>query len=240
MNIIVQKYGGSLVADNEKLLNVCHNIKNEKNKDNALVVVVSAQGKTTDKLLAEISSITYNPNKREEDVLISTGEQIAVSKLTMCLEKEAIPAISYLGWQVPIITDSTYGDANIISINTTKIMKELKDNKIVVVAGFQGIDKNNNITTLGRDGSDLTAVSLAIALNANQCEIFKEVDGIYNKDPQKDNQAKKYNQISYDQMLNLANHGSKVLHHKCIKLAKDNNLKIIVKAIGKSNGTIVG
>ena len=150
-------------------------------------------------------------------------------------------AISYLGFQVPIITDSNYGDANIIKIVPKKILKDLKDDKIVVVAGFQGIDKNNNITTLGRGGSDTTAIALAASLKANECEIFTDVDGVYTNDPNIDSKAIKYDAISYDKMLEMANNGAKVLHAKCIEMAKDNNIKIVVKSSFKDNdiGTIV-
>lgn len=148
MGLIIQKFGGSSVADTEKLFNICKHIVREYNKNNKVVVVVSAQGKTTDKLVSEESEICEKPNLREHDVLASVGEQITISKLVMCLNKLGIEAKSYLGWQIPILTDSNYGDANIIDIGTDKILKTLDENNIVVVAGFQGVDKENNITTL--------------------------------------------------------------------------------------------
>ena len=148
MGIIVQKFGGSSVADTEKLFNICKHIVREYNRDNKVVVVVSAQGKTTDNLVNEEKEICENPNLREHDVLVAVGEQITISKLVMCLNKLGIEAKSYLGWQIPILTDSNYGDANIININTDKLLKDLEENNIVVVAGFQGVDKENNITTL--------------------------------------------------------------------------------------------
>ena len=241
MEIVVQKFGGSSVADTEKLFNVCKHIINEKEKKKKLVVVVSAQGKTTDRLIEGEKEITNTPNRREHDVLVSVGEQITIAKLTMCLEILGYNAISYLGWQVPIITDSNFGDANIIEVVTSNIIKELEQDKIVIVAGFQGIDCNNNITTLGRGGSDTTAIALAGSLNAEKCEIFTDVDGVYSADPNKNKDAIKFDKISYDEMIKMANNGAKVLHNKCVIMAKEKNVKIIVKSTFKENdtGTIV-
>ena len=241
MEIIVQKFGGSSVANTDKLFNVCKHITKEKNKGNAVVVVISAQGKTTDELISQEKEITSNPNKREHDMLVSVGEQISVAKLAMCLEELGYEAKSYLGWQVPIITNSNFGDANVIEVKTSKIVQELEKGKIVVVAGFQGIDLNGNITTLGRGGSDTTAIALAAALNAQKCEIFTDVDGVYSEDPNKNKNAIRYEKISYDKMLEMANNGTKVLHNKCVKIAKEKKVKIIVKSTFKeeSKGTIV-
>lgn len=241
MEIIVQKFGGSSVANTEKLYNVCKHIIKEKKKGKSVVVVVSAQGDTTDLLIREEAEITQEPNKREHDMLVSVGEQITIAKLTMCLQKQGYSAISYLGWQVPIITDSNHGDANIIKIEKENILNELKTGNIVIVAGFQGIDKSKNITTLGRGGSDTTAIALAAALKAEKCEIFTDVDGVYSEDPNKNKNAVKYEKISYEKMLEMANNGAKVLHNKCVKLAQENNVKIVVKSTFKeeSQGTIV-
>ena len=241
MEIIVQKFGGSSVANTDKLFNVCKHITKEKNKGNEVVVVISAQGKTTDELISQEKEITSNPNKREHDMLVSVGEQISVAKLAMCLEELGYEAKPYLGWQVPIITDSNFGDANIIQIKTNKIIQDLQQGKIVIIAGFQGIDKNQNITTLGRGGSDTTAIALAVDLNAQKCEIFTDVDGVYSEDPNKNKNAVRYDKISYDKMLEMANNGAKVLHNKCVKMAKEKNVKIIVKSTFKeeSQGTIV-
>lgn len=241
MEIIVQKFGGSSVANTDKLFNVCKHITKEKNKGNAVVVVISAQGKTTDELISQEKEITSNPNKREHDMLVSVGEQISVAKLAMCLEELGYEAKPYLGWQVPIITDSKFGDANIIQIKTNKIIQDLQQGKIVIIAGFQGIDKNQDITTLGRGGSDTTAIALAVDLNAQKCEIFTDVDGVYSEDPNKNKNAVRYDKISYDKMLEMANNGAKVLHNKCVKMAKEKNVKIIVKSTFKeeSQGTIV-
>lgn len=241
MEIIVQKFGGSSVANTDKLFNVCKHITKEKNKGNSVVVVVSAQGDTTDDLIKEENEITEKPNKREHDVLVSVGEQITIAKLAMCLQKQGYEAVSMLGWQVPIITDSNFGDANITKIKTGKILKELKIGKIVIIAGFQGIDSNSNITTLGRGGSDTTAIALASALKAKKCEIFTDVDGVYSEDPNKNENATKFDKLTYDKMLEMANNGAKVLHNKCVKLAKEKQVKIIVKStfLEESVGTVV-
>lgn len=241
MEIIVQKFGGSSVANTDKLFNVCKHITKEKNKGNSVVVVVSAQGDTTDDLIKEENEITEKPNKREHDVLVSVGEQITIAKLAMCLQKQGYEAVSMLGWQVPIITDSNFGDANITKIKTGKILKELKTGKIVIIAGFQGIDSNSNITTLGRGGSDTTAIALASALKAKKCEIFTDVDGVYSEDPNKNENATKFDKLTYDKMLEMANKGAKVLHNKCVKLAKEKQVKIIVKStfLEESVGTVV-
>lgn len=240
MGIIVQKFGGSSVADTDKLFRVCKIITNEYDKGNQVVVVVSAQGKSTDKLISEETEITKNPNKREHDVLVSIGEQITISKLAMCLHELGYKAISYLGWQVPILTNDEYGNADIINIETNKILNELKNDKIVIAAGFQGINSIGDITTLGRGGSDTTAVVLARYLNAEKLYIYTDVDGVYSADPNIDKTAIKFDEISYDKMLDMANHGAKVLHNKCVKYAKDNSVPIIVKStFQEGNGTLV-
>ena len=240
MGIVVQKFGGSSVANKDRLLNVCKHIIKEYKKNNKIVVVVSAQGKTTDKLIEEEREISLIPNKREHDVLVSVGEQITIAKLTIYLNELGYDAISYTGWQVPITTDDTYGNANIIDINTEKILRELENNKIVIVAGFQGITKSGDITTLGRGGSDTTAVALASYLKAEKLYIFTDVDGVYSEDPNTNPNAKKYNTISYDKMIEMAESGAKVLHTKCVKIAKENNVPIIVKSSFVENeGTIV-
>lgn len=241
MQIVIQKFGGSSVADNDKLHKVCARIIEEKKKNKAVVVVVSAQGKTTDSLISQEKELSNNANKREHDMLVTVGEQITIAKLAICLQELGYKAKSFLGWQVPIITNSYYGDADILEIKTSKILQELENDTIVIIAGFQGVDVNGEITTLGRGGSDTTAISLAIALKAEKCELFKDVDGIYSGDPKKDNNVVKYKKINYDQMLELANKGAKVLHTKCIKMAKENLLQIIVKStfIKNSRGTIV-
>ena len=240
MDIIVQKFGGTSVADTPKLFLVCKRIIEEYEKNNKVVVVVSAQGKLTDTLIKEESEITDNPSKREHDVLVSTGEQITVSKLAMCLNKLGYNAISYLGWQVPITTNDCFGNADIINIDTKRILKDLENNKIVIVAGFQGINEVGDITTLGRGGSDTTATVLAKYLKAKKLYIFTDVDGVYSSDPNVDKNATKYKEISYEKMLDMANHGAKVLHNKCVKFAKENNIQIIVKStFDETEGTLV-
>lgn len=241
MEIIVQKFGGSSVADTEKLKKVCEHILKEVNKGNKVIAVVSAQGKTTDRLIEEELEITENPSKREHDVLVAVGEQITIAKLTMLLKSLGYKAISYLGWQVPIITDSNFGDADVLGIGNERIAESLENNDIIVVAGFQGIDEQNNITTLGRGGSDTTAIAMAAALKADKCEIFTDVDGVYEADPNLDEKAKKYEVIAYDKMIEMAENGAKVLHNKCVKLAKKYNVKIHVKSTfeEESKGTIV-
>ena len=236
MGIIVQKFGGSSVADTEKLFNICKHITKEFDDNNKVVVIVSAQGKTTDNLIKEAKEIDENIDKRELDVLVSVGEQITIAKLTMCLKKLGYNAISLTGWQVPIKTNSSYGDADILRINLDRVIKELDNNKIVIVAGFQGIsEENNDITTLGRGGSDTTAVAIAAALRAEKCDIYKDVDGVYNIDPKTNKKAFKYDAISYDEMLKLSNNGARVLHNKSVKLAKEFNIQIHIKSIYNEN-----
>ena len=199
-------------------------------------------GKTTDNLLKEALKITNNPNLRELDALLSTGEQIAISKLSICLNSLGYNAISLTGWQVPIKTNNKANDADIKNINVNRILKELEKRNIVIVAGFQGLNENNDITTLGRGGSDTTAVALAAALKAERCDIYTDVNGVYDKDPKTDKNAKKIDFISYDHMLNLANSGAKVLHNKCIETGKIYEVPIYVKSSFKENsiGTLVG
>ena len=240
MGIIVQKFGGTSVSDNDKLLNVCKHAIKEYEAKNKVVVVVSAQGNVTDQLVNEELEISKNPDKREHDVLLSVGEQITISKLAIYLKELGYDAISYTEWQIPIITDNIHGNANIIDINTDKIINELNKNKIVIVAGFQGITKDGEITTLGRGGSDTTAVALATYLNADKLYIYTDVDGVYSDDPSLNKEAVKYNTISYNKMIKMAENGAKVLHTKCIKIAKENNIPIIVKSSFIDNeGTIV-
>lgn len=177
-------------------------------------------GKTTDKLIEGEKEINKAPNKREHDVLVSVGEQITISKLAMCLETLGYPAISYTGWQVPILTNSVFGNARIKKIDTKKINEDLHRGNIVIVAGFQGVDDDGNITTLGRGGSDTTAVALAAALEASRCDIYTDVDGVFSTDPRLVKNVKKINKISYDEMLELSSLGAKVLHNRCVEIGK--------------------
>ena len=242
MGIVVQKFGGTSVQSTEKLFEICKHITKEYDSGNQVIVVVSAQGKTTDNLIKEAKEINENLDKRELDVLVSVGEQITIAKLAMCLKKLGYKAVSLTGWQVPIKTNNIYGNSNILKINLDRISKELNSNKIVIVAGFQGInEETNNITTLGRGGSDTTAVALAAAIKADKCDIYKDVDGIYNEDPKTNENAFKYDKISYDKMLKLSNSGAKILHNKSVEIAKKFKVKIHVKSIYNVNtcGTII-
>ena len=242
MGIVVQKFGGTSVQSTEKLFEICKHITKEYDAGNKVIVVVSAQGKTTDNLIKEAKEINENLDKRELDVLISVGEQITISKLSMCLKKLGYDAVSLTGWQIPIKTDDMHGDANIIKINLDRITKELAYNKIVIIAGFQGInEKTEDITTLGRGGSDTTAVAIAAAIKSDKCDIYKDVDGVYNLDPKTNNKAFKYDKITYDEMLKLSNNGARILHNKSVEVAKKFNVKIHVKSIYNENssGTII-
>lgn len=199
-------------------------------------------GKTTDILLKEALEINNNPNLRELDMLLSSGEQITISKLAICLNTLGYDAISLTGWQVPIKTNNIKNNADITYININRILEELEEDKIVIVAGFQGINSDNDITTLGRGGSDTTAVALAAALKADRCDIYTDVDGVYDKDPRIYTDAKKLDFISYEDMLKLANSGAKVLHNKCVELGKRFNVPLYVKSSFDENpiGTCVG
>ncbi len=241
MGIIVQKFGGSSVATTEKLKKVCNHITKEFKKGNDVAVIVSAQGKTTDRLITEEKEITASPSKREHDVLVSTGEQITISKLAMMLNDMGYKAISLTGWQIPIVTDDNFGNAKIKSINSQKILDLFKKGYIVIIAGFQGITENGEITTFGRGGSDTTAVAIAASLNAEKCDIYTDVDGVFTTDPRITDKAKKIDEISYEEMLELSSLGAKVLHNRCVEIGKKYNIPIVVKdtALEESQGTIV-
>lgn len=241
MGIIVQKFGGSSVANIERLNQVAGHIIEEVEKGNKVVVVVSAQGKTTDKLISEEAEITKKPDKREHDVLVSTGEQITIAKLAMLLIDKNYKARSLTGWQIPIITNSEHANARIRYIHTDTINEYLNSGNIVIVAGFQGVDETGNITTFGRGGSDTTAVALAASLNAERCDIFTDVDGVYSTDPRIVSEVKKLKTISYDEMLELSSMGAKVLHNRCVEIGKKYGVPIYVKSTFEKNniGTLV-
>ena len=211
MSLIVQKYGGSSVANPDRIKKVAERVARYKKKNHSLVVVVSALGDTTDDLLTLSEQITKKPSRRELDMLMSTGEQISVSLLAMALHELNCPAISFTGGQVGIKTDSAYTRARILDISTKRLREELKNKKVVIVAGFQGINEKHEITTLGRGGSDLTAVALAKALSADACEIYTDVEGIYTTDPRLVKEAQKLKKISYEEMLELASSGAQVM-----------------------------
>ena len=241
MGIIVQKFGGSSVANIEKLNQVAGHIITEVKKGNKVVVVVSAQGKTTDKLIAEEAEISKNPDRREHDVLVSTGEQITIAKLAMLLIEKGYKAASLTGWQVPIITNSEFSNARIRYIHNDTILEYLNSDNIAIVAGFQGVDEAGNITTFGRGGSDTTAVALAASLKAERCDIFTDVDGVYSTDPRLVSDVKKLKTISYDEMLELSSMGAKVLHNRCVEIGKKYGVPIYVKSTFEKNsiGTLV-
>ena len=241
MGIIVQKFGGSSVANIEKLNQVAGHIITEVEKGNKVVVVVSAQGKTTDKLIAEEAEISKNPDRREHDVLVSTGEQITIAKLAILLIEKGYKAASLTGWQVPIITNSEFSNARIRYIHNDTILEYLNSDNIAIVAGFQGVDEAGNITTFGRGGSDTTAVALAASLKAERCDIFTDVDGVYSTDPRLVSDVKKLKTISYDEMLELSSMGAKVLHNRCVEIGKKYGVPIYVKSTFEKNsiGTLV-
>ncbi len=240
MSLIVQKFGGSSVADAQKVENVARRVTDTYKEGNSVVVVVSAQGDTTDDFLEKADEINTNPSKREMDVLLSAGEQISMSLLAMAIQKIGCPVISLTGWQAGIKTTSNYGDARIRTIDTERLERELDMKRIVIVAGFQGINKYDDITTLGRGGSDTTAVALAAALHADKCEIYTDVDGVYTADPRIVPNAKKLEDVSYDEMLELASLGANVLHNRSVELALKYNVKLEVKSsFERVDGTVV-
>jgi aspartate kinase len=240
MALIVQKYGGSSVANVERIKKVAENISQTRTRDNKLVVVVSALADTTDELISLAKQINPKPSSREMDMLLATGEQVSIALLAMALEALNIPAISFTGPQVGIITDNVHTKARIKEIKTNRIEEELAQNKVIIVAGFQGKTTNGDITTLGRGGSDTTAVALAAALEANLCEIYTDVEGVYTTDPRIVPKARKLDYISYDEMLELASLGAKVLHPRSVELAKLYNVPLCVRSsFVNKEGTIV-
>ena len=240
MDTIVLKFGGSSVADNEKLKIVAEKIIGLYNKKNNIVVVVSAQGKTTDKLIKEAKELSEFPKNREMDMLLSTGEQITIAKLSILLNEMGYNAISLTGWQAGIYTNNTNIDALVQNIDVSRIEKELAKRKIVVVAGFQGYNDNMDITTFGRGGSDTTAVAIAAALKAKNCYIFSDVDGVYTSDPNKIFKAKKIPALAYEEMLQLSSEGAKVLHGRCVEIAEKYKIPIITKStFNNKAGTVI-
>ena len=240
MALIVQKYGGTSVKDAERVMNVARRITDVYKAGNNVVVAVSAQGDTTDDLIEKAKEINPNASKREMDMLLSTGEQISISLLAMAIEKLGYPVVSLTGWQAGVKTDSKHGAARIKTIDTERLMMELDNRRIVIVAGFQGINKYDNITTLGRGGSDTSAVALAAALGADLCEIYTDVDGVYTTDPRICKDAFKLNEISYDEMLELASLGANVLHNRSVEMAKKYNVKMSVRSsLNNNEGTYV-
>lgn len=240
MSLIVQKFGGSSVADAERVFNVAGIVTETYDKGNDIVVVVSAQGDTTDDLIAKGNEINPNASKREHDMLVSAGEQISISLLAMAIEKLGYPVISLLGWQAGFQTSSAHTSARIKRVIPNRIRKELDKKRIVIVAGFQGLSKYDDITTLGRGGSDTSAVALAAAMHADLCQIYTDVEGVYTADPRLVENAKKLQEISYDEMLELATLGAQVLNNRSVEMAKKYNIELeVLSSLVKAPGTIV-
>jgi len=240
MALIVQKFGGTSVANIEKIKNVAEKVIKVRQAGHQVVVVLSAMAGETDRLINLAHSATDLPDEREYDSLISTGEQVTVTLLAIVLNAMGCKARSFLGFQVKILTDQAYKKARISLIDTENIKKELKKGTVIVVAGFQGVDKDNNITTLGRGGSDTSAVALAAALKADQCDIYTDVDGVYTTDPNVCNKARRLEKISYDEMLEMAMMGAKVLQPRSVEMAKKYNVPVYVKStFSDKGGTLV-
>ncbi|MDR4509907.1 MAG: aspartate kinase [Candidatus Brocadiaceae bacterium] len=240
MGLVVQKFGGTSVADEVRIKAAARRVVDTFKAGNKVIVVVSARGKTTDELINLAYGITNNPSSRELDMLMSTGEQISIALMAMAIHSLGYPAVSFTGGQVGIVTDSYHTKARIRNINTQRIQKEVDNGTIVIVAGFQGIDANENITTLGRGGSDTTAVALAAIMKADRCDIFTDVDGIYTADPRKVPHAQKLKKISYDEILELASLGAQIMHSRSIEFAKKYNVPLYVRSSFKDiEGTLI-
>lgn len=240
MGLIVQKFGGSSVADAERVKNVARIVTDTYKQGNDVVVVVSAQGDTTDDLIAKAGEVNPHPAKREMDQLMAAGEQISISLLAMAIESMGFPVISLLGWQAGFNTNSIYGSARIKNIRPNRLQAELAKHNIVVVAGFQGINRYDDLTTLGRGGSDTSAVAIAAALRADRCQIFTDVEGVYTADPRKVEGAKKLDEITYDEMLELATLGAQVLNNRSVEMAKKYGVELeVLSSLNPIPGTIV-
>ena len=241
MGIIVQKFGGTSVADTQKMINVAKNIIREKNNGNKIVVVVSAMGHSTDALIKLAKEISSTPSAREMDMLLSTGEQVSIALLSMAVQSLGEKAISMNASQIGIITEKIHSKARILDIKTEKLMQHLDNDEIVIVAGFQGITPDGEITTLGRGGSDTSAVAIAAALNADRCDIYTDVEGVYTTDPRVVPNAARVEKISYDEMLELARLGANVLHPRAVETAKQSNVPLRVRSTFKTEniGTLI-
>ena len=238
--LIVKKFGGSSVADKERIYNVARRIEEDYKDGNEVVVVLSAMGKQTDVLIQMAKDINPNAPKREMDMLLTTGEQISVALMAMALDAMGIPAVSLNAYQVAMHTTSVYSNARIKRIDTDRVRNELENRRVVIVTGFQGVNKYDNYTTLGRGGSDTTAVALAASLHADRCEIYTDVDGVYSADPRIVPTARKLNEITYDEMLELASLGAGVLHNRSVEMAKKYGVQLVVRSsLNKTEGTVV-
>ena len=240
MGLIVQKFGGSSVRDAERVMNVAQIVTDTYRAGNDVVVVVSAQGDTTDDLIEKAYEINGKPSKREMDMLMASGEQISIALLAMAIEKLGCPVVSLLGWQAGFNTSSAYGSARIKNVKPDRLRSEIDRHNIVVVAGFQGVNKYDDLTTLGRGGSDTSAVAIAAALRADRCQIFTDVEGVYTADPRKVDNAKKLQEITYDEMLELATLGAQVLNNRSVEMAKKYNVELeVLSSLKRVPGTIV-
>ena len=240
MSLIVQKFGGSSVANAERVMNVARIITDTYKEGNNVIVVVSAQGDTTDDLIDKANEINPKASKREMDMLLTAGEQISISLLAMAIESLGYPVISLLGWQAGFETNSAYGSARISKINTERLQSELDQKKIIIVAGFQGLNKYDDLTTLGRGGSDTSAVAIAAAMHADRCQIFTDVTGVYTTDPRKVANAQKLTDITYDEMLEFATLGAQVLNNRSVEMAKKYNVELeVLSSLVREPGTIV-
>ena len=240
MSLIVQKFGGTSVANTERLKNVADIVTKTAQAGNQVVVVVSAQGDTTDDLIVKAAELNDRPSKREMDVLLNTGEMISMSLLAMAIQKLGFPVVSLTGWQIGLETNSNYSDARIKRISGDRLKAELDNGRIVIVAGFQGINKYDDITTLGRGGSDTSAVAIAAALHADRCQIFTDVEGVYTADPRKVRNTRKLDEITFDEMLELASLGAQVLNNRSVELAKKYNVELeVLSSLNPVPGTVV-
>ena len=240
MSLIVQKFGGTSVRDAERVMNVAKIVTDTFAKGNDVVVVVSAQGDTTDDLIAKAEEINPNASRREKDMLMAAGEQISIALLAMAIEKLGYHATSLLGWQAGFQTSSAHTSARIRRVNAERIREALDKKNIVVVAGFQGLSRHGDITTLGRGGSDTSAVAIAAAMHADLCQIYTDVEGVYTADPRKVENARKLKEISYDEMLELATLGAQVLNNRSVEMAKKYNIELeVLSSLAKASGTIV-
>ncbi|MCI9257704.1 aspartate kinase [Oscillospiraceae bacterium 42-9] len=240
MALIVQKFGGTSVRDAERIDNVADIVTSAYKDGNDVVVVVSAQGDTTDDLTAKAAEVNQRPSKREMDMLLASGEQVSAALLAMAIERMGYPVVSLLGWQAGFNTTSDHGSARIKRIDTSRVKKELDKRRIVVIAGFQGVNRYGDLTTIGRGGSDTSAVAYAAAMHADLCQIYTDVDGVYTADPRKIPGAKKLSCITYDEMLELASLGAQVLHNRSVEMAKKYNIELeVLSSLTRARGTIV-
>ena len=239
--LIIQKYGGTSLADATRIQAAAKTIADLARQGIQVIVVVSAQGDTTDLMIEKAIQVNTRGSAREMDAYLAAGEQMSAGLMSMAVGALGVPAVSLTGYQAGIETDGVHGNARILRVNTERVQKELDLGNVVVVAGFQGVDPEGDITTLGRGGSDTTAVALAAALKADRCQIFTDVDGIYDRDPRKYPDAIRFSRISYEKMLRLIENGAQVLHDRSVELARDNGLKIqVLSAFTAGPGTIVG